>query len=308
MSDIRKVAIIGAGAVGSVFASRFYETPGFSTLLIARDERLEKLKRDGIQINGKLFHIPACRPDEAQGPVDLILVAVKHHQLEEALRGLDPLVGEETLFLSLMNGLESEETIAARYGTDSVLPAISLQIDAVRSGNQVSYTRPGIIIFGEADNTTLSPRVRRVQAALERAGISQRTPENMLRMLWWKFMVNVGVNQASAVLRAPYGVFQTNRDAQALMEALMREAVALAQLEGIPLTLQDIQDWYPVMNTLSPEGKTSMLQDIEAGRQTEVEIFGGKVIALGEKHGLPTPVNETVTRIIRVMEQSAPGG
>ena len=115
-------------------------------------------------------------------------------------------------------------------------------------------------------------------------------------------MVNVGVNQASAVLRAPYGTFQTQPDAQALMEALMMEVVSLAEASGVSLNRQDVLDWYPVMNRLSPQGKTSMLQDIEACRQTELDLFAGKVIELGKAHGILTPVNQTVHQIIRVLE------
>jgi 2-dehydropantoate 2-reductase len=125
-----------------------------------------------------------------------------------------------------------------------------------------------------------------------------------MRMLWWKFLVNVGVNQASAVMRAPYGVFQTSPQAQALMEALMQEVIQLAGAAGVNLVEQDIRDWYTVMATLSPQGKTSMLQDIEAGRKTEVEIFGGKVVELGATYGIPTPVNLTVYHIIQVLEQT----
>lgn len=125
----------------------------------------------------------------------------------------------------------------------------------------------------------------------------------MMRMMWWKFMVNVGMNQASAVMRAPYGVFQSSPDAQALMEALMQEVISLAKASGMNLTNQDLDEWYTFLNTLSPEGKTSMLQDVEAGRKTEIEIFGGKVVELGRTYGIPTPVNQTVLHIIQVLEQ-----
>jgi 2-dehydropantoate 2-reductase len=88
------------------------------------------------------------------------------------------------------------------------------------------------------------------------------------------------------------------------MVALMEEVIALAKLQSINLSRHDIDEWNAFLNTLSPDGKTSMLQDVEAGRKTEVAIFGGKVVALGEAHGVPTPVNETVLRIIRVLEES----
>jgi 2-dehydropantoate 2-reductase len=304
MSDIQKVAVLGAGAMGAYFATQFYNTPGFSTQLIATGERLEKLNKNGIVVNGKPYFIPTISPDQAGEPADLILVALKHHHLPAAVHHLGALVGESTTFLSVMNGLESEEYIGAIYGMEKMLYAISLGIDAVRQGNQVNFTRPGIHYFGEAKNDHLSPRVRRVQAAFDRAGISFQTPRDMLRMLWWKFMFNVGVNQASAVMRAPYGVFQSHPEAQALMEALMGEVLVLAKAVQIDLAQQDLLDWYPVLNRLSPQGKTSMLQDIEAGRKSEVEVFGGKVISLGKAYDISTPVNQTVVQIIRILEQN----
>ena len=116
-------------------------------------------------------------------------------------------------------------------------------------------------------------------------------------------MVNVGVNQASAVMQAPYGVFQTSTDAQALMVTLMREVIVLSEYAGVGLTETAVEDWFKVLHTLSPEGKTSMLQDIEAGRKTEVDIFAGKAVELGEAYGVPTPINQTLLQIIRVLEQ-----
>lgn len=304
MPEIQKVAVLGAGAMGAYFATQFFNTPGFSTCFIATGERLDKLQKNGIIVNGKHYPIPAISPDQADSPTDLILFALKHHHLPEALHNLGGLVGKNTTFLSVMNGLESEETIGAIYGMEKILYAISLGIDAVRQGSQVTYTRPGIHYFGEAQNEQISPRVRSVQHAFDRAGISYETPRDMIRMLWWKFMVNVGINQASAVMRAPYGVFHTHSEAQGLMEALMEEVIALAQASRVNLTRQDLLDWYPVLTRLSPQGKTSMLQDIEAKRKTEVEVFGGKVIALGKAYAIPTPVNETVVRIIHILEQN----
>jgi len=304
MHEVKKVAILGAGAMGAYFASRFCDTAGFSTILIADSQRAKKLNQDGIVVNGKPYYIQAVTPDKVGEPVDLIIVALKQHQLKDAIHNLNNLVGDATTFLSIMNGLESEEMIGEIYGMDHVLYGISLGIDAVRVGNQTSFTTPGPHIFGEAKNDNISPKVRRVQEAFERAGIRYQTPDDMIRKLWWKFMVNVGVNQASAVMRAPYGIFQTNLDAQALMETLMQEVVALARASDVNLTDQDIKEWYPILNLLSPQGKTSMLQDIEAQRKTEVDAFSGKVIQLGKLYGVATPVNQTVFRIIRILEQN----
>lgn len=303
MEEIKKVAILGAGAMGAYFAGRFFDTAGFSTVLIAKGNRLDRLKSKGLVVNGKSYAIPVIHPDEATSPVDLIIVALKHHHLEEAVQGLEKLVGDSTTIISVMNGLESEEYIGSIYGMDKMLYAVSVAIDALRQGNQITYTKPGKHYFGEAINTHLSQRVLRVQEAFDRAGIVYETPEDMIRMMWWKFMVNVGVNQASAVMRAPFGVFQKSPEAQGLMEALMREVIALTDVMDVNLTNRDIEEWYPFLNVLSPQGKTSMLQDIEAGRKTEVEMFGEKIVELGKTHGVPTPVNQTVLQIIRVLEQ-----
>ena len=305
MQEITKVAILGAGAMGAYFASTFFETEGIQTSLVARGQRYERLKREGLVVNGNTYAIPVTHPDDASYPADLIIVGLKHHHLTTALPDLKNLVGDETTIISIMNGLDSEEIIGAAYGLDKVLYAISVGIDAVRQRNQVTYTKPGKHYFGEAANPRISERVRRLQETFDRAGIIHETPPDMMRLLWWKFLINVGMNQASAVMRAPYGVFQTSPQAQALMEALMGEVITLAEIEGVNLVQQDIENWYAVLNTLSPQGKTSMLQDIEAGRKTEVEIFGGKVVALGEESGTPTPVNQTVLSIIQVLEQRA---
>jgi 2-dehydropantoate 2-reductase len=303
MEEIRKVAILGAGAMGAYFAGRFFDAAGFSTALIAKGDRFDKLKNKGLIINGKHYAIPVIHPDKATSPTDLIIVALKHHHLEEAVRGLEKLIGDSTVIISVMNGLESEEYIGSIYGMDKMLYTISVAIDAVRQGNEITYTKPGKHYFGDALNTRLSRRILRVQEAFDRAGIVHETPEDMIRMLWWKFMINVGMNQASAAMRAPYGIFQTSPEAQALMEALMKEVIALAGVMDVNLTNRDIEEWYSFLNVLSPQGKTSMLQDIEAKRKTEVEIFGGKVAELGNIHGVATPVNQAIFHIIRVLEQ-----
>ncbi len=302
--EIRNVAILGAGAMGSLYASKFFDTPVFSTVLVARNQRYELLKAQGLLINGKNYPIPVVHPDEAASPADLVIVALKNHHLPNAVHDLKNRVGSQTIFISVMNGLDSEEYLGSVYGMDKLLYAIAVGMDAVRQGNSVTYTNPGKICFGESENSLPSQRVRDVQKAFEQAGIASEIPVDMMRMLWWKFMINVGINQASAVMRVPYGVFQSSTDAQSLMEMLMREVLVLARQVGVNLGEQDLNEWFTVLKTLSPNGKTSMLQDIEAGRKTEVEIFAGKVVELGKKYGIPTPANQILLKIIHVLERS----
>ena len=111
-------------------------------------------------------------------------------------------------------------------------------------------------------------------------------------------MINVGINQASAALKSTYKRFQSEGEARSLMDSAMREVMVVAQALGINLNEGDITEWHDILAGLSPDGKTSMLQDVEACRKTEIEMFAGKVIELGKDLGIPTPVNERLFQII----------
>lgn len=307
MTSAPMIVIQGAGALGAMYASQFHAAGKAQVAFVATGERYARLKAHGVIVNGTRYTLPVLSPADDAPPADLIIVALKDKDLPGAVGDLEGRVGEHTLIISAMNGLDSESIIAERWGWDHVLYAYAVGTDATREGNTVNYVSPGRIIFGEARNLSLSSRVRRVQALLDLGGIRHETPADMLRMLWWKFMVNVGVNQASALLNARYGVFHRSEHARVIMESAMREVIAIAEVAGIDLGPQDLADWHPILNALHPDGKTSMLQDVEAGRQTEVDIFAGKVIALGKQHGVPTPVNELLWHAIKVIEARAAG-
>lgn len=305
MTAIRNIAIVGAGAMGAAYAAMFTDANGFSVTFVARGKRFERLKDRTLTVNHRLYNIPVVHPDRVERKADLILVALKHHHLADAVGDIAALTGKNTIILSVMNGLESEETIGAACGMDKLVYAVAVGIDAVREGDRFTYASPGKIIFGPVTDYGSGPRLDHIREALDRAGIPNEVPADIMRILWWKFMINVGINQASAVLRTPYLVFQSSADARALMRSLMDEVVALADKAGIALTAKDVDAWERILADLSPMGKTSMLQDVEAGRKTEVEIFAGKVIALGNRYHIPTPVNATVQHIIKVIESRA---
>jgi 2-dehydropantoate 2-reductase len=290
--------------MGAAYASIFYTMDKACVSFLAGGERFNTLRRDGMIVNGKHYPIPVLRPEDRSPPADLLIVAVKHHHLEVAIGDMANRVGKKTTILSVMNGIESEERIGAVYGMDVVLYAIAVGIDAVRVGNRVSYANRGKILFGEAKNPFLTERVKRVQALFDRAGIPYETPPDMVRTLWWKFMINVGINQASAALRAPYSVFQTSQEARELMVSAMREVMALADKTNVHLSETDLAQWYTILASLNPLGKTSMLQDVEAGRKTEVEMLAGKMIELGRHYNVPTPVNERLYIRIKEIEGS----
>jgi 2-dehydropantoate 2-reductase len=299
-----QVVMLGAGAMGAAYASRFYDYDPGMISFVASGERYQRLKSDGVIVNGHPYPIRVRSIADDGPPADMIIVALKHQHLSTALAQLHNIVGENTVFISIMNGLDSEPMIASVFGEHKVLYATAVGIDAQRDGNVINYSKGGTIFFGEPDNTVIAQRVKDIQTIFDQAGIAYQTPADMTRIMWWKFMINVGINQASVILRAPYGTFQTSPQAQQIMESAMREVLVIAEAAGVNLVEGDIQEWYTFLDTLDPGGKTSMLQDIEAGRTTEVDIFAGKVIALGKEYSLPTPVNEILFNAIKVLEGS----
>jgi 2-dehydropantoate 2-reductase len=301
---INKVSLIGIGAIGAAYASRLHDFNPGSIQVIANQERIQRYTEKGLIINGERYDFNYILPDETTEPADLVLIAVKYEGLEEALRDIKHHIGPNTIIVSLMNGISSEEIIAKTYGSDNLLYAMCIKIDAVREGTSITFSNIGSINFGEKKNTTHSSNVKKVKELFERANIPYEIPEDMLRTLWWKFMVNVGVNQTSAVLRAPYKVFQSIPEATELMASAMQEVIVLAQKIGIHLDHSDIGKFEKIVKeVLAPEGKTSMHQDIEAGRKTEVEYLAGTVCKLGREHNVSTPVNDMLLKMIHVLEQ-----
>ncbi len=302
-SPVERVVICGAGAVGSAYAALLHDLAPDRVAVIAGGERRARLEREGLTVNGRRIPIRCLAPGEPS-PADLLLVAVKQHHLAQALEDVRGVVAGGTLILSLLNGISSEALLAAAFGAEKVLPAFVVGNDLVRSGTHTRYTRIGQLVFGAPSNDPADPRVVAVRALLERARIPCVVPADILREQWWKFMLNVGVNQVSAVLRAPYRAFALP-EVQDLVRRAALEVVALSAHEGVRLGPDDVERIFPILATLGPDGKTSMLQDVEAGRKTEVEIFAGAVVALGRRHGVPTPVNELLGALVVALERGA---
>jgi 2-dehydropantoate 2-reductase len=307
MKKIETVSLIGLGAVGCVHLGTISETvPMADIKVIASGERAERIEKSGVGLNGRRIFFPVHEPGSGGKPADLLIFAVKQHQLGEAIEDAADQVGPDTIILSFLNGISSEGIIGAAFGAEKLLYCLLMGVDAVRDDSGVVYTTPGRIPFGDAVNEpgAYSEKVLAVKEFFERVGIPCEIPRDMIRMLWMKFMLNVGFNQTTAVLRCPYGALQTGY-ARDLSISLMEEVVSVSAKENVALSRRDIDDAFPIIARLGPNGKTSMLQDVEAGRRTEVDIFGGAVVEMGKKHGVPVPMNETFVRLIRAIKESS---
>lgn len=301
LKKIKTVHLIGLGAVGATYASILHQYDSRCINIILDNERVKRYK-NGTVINGNRYMFNLTVPKAGDAPAELILIAVKGHHLNNSIEIIAPLVGRDTIILSLLNGITSEDELSRAFGRDKILHGFCVGTDAGRENNEILFTNPGKIVFGE-DYPEVKGKSQSVSEFFTKSGMPFTVAEGIRKQMWWKFMMNVGVNQTSAILRAPYGVYQSIREAQELMASACREVIPLAEKEGIHLSEADIEEYIRIFKNLSPSGKTSMLQDVEAGRKTEVESFAFAVINLGRKHGIPTPVNEMLYRMIRVLEQ-----
>lgn len=300
---IETVALIGMGAVGTVYGNLLYKKFGSNFAVIADESRKEKLKKSGFTLNGNTFYPNVVSGSDKNITYDLIIFAVKNYQLEGAIEDVRSFVGKNTILITLLNGVTARSRIHAAYPDNKAFYGLSMKIDAIRTDGGVVNTVDGEIHFGEADNTVISEEVQAVADCFNEAGIKNIVFPDMIRMVWKKFMLNVGVNQVTAVTRAPYGKVTSIETNLTLFREAMTEVLTIAKVSGIDLREEDIEEFVDLMSHFSPNSKTSMLQDVEAGRRTEADYFAGTVVEMGKKLNISTPVNHVLYCIIKSTEE-----
>lgn len=299
------ISVIGLGAVGGSYAARIADTqPDTELRVVAAGSRAERLRRDGVVVNGARYELGVVEPDVPTQPADLVIVAVKCHQLPGAIRQLEHQVGPDTVVLSLLNGITSEEALSEAFPHAYVPLAVAVGIDAVRDDGGVRYSRLGWVEYGDPlPGSGRSAGSLRLESILGHVGLPYVVQADMRHALWWKFLVNVGVNQVTALLEASYALVQQAGPARELMIAAQREVVAVARASGVDLTEADITRFLDVLESLGPDSYTSMAQDSLARRRTEVDEFAGQVVARGRQYRVPTPVNDVLLQAFLAKHQ-----
>lgn len=199
--------------------------------------------------------------------------------------------------------MQSEDILAEKFGFDKILYSYYIGHTSTRNGREVTHDGIYKTVFGEKDNTNYSKNVIKLKNFFDKVGIPYEIPTDMEYSRWWKFLVNVGYNQASSVLNSSYKYFQNCPKVNNFAVKLMGEAISIAIAQGVKNTHLLIPEVLKVISTMLPETKTSMLQDIDACRPTEIDAFAGYIVNLGEKHNIKTPYNRIVYDIIKAMEE-----
>lgn len=301
--QIQKIGIIGLGAVGVMYGEMLTRAFGRERVFFVADgARVQRYAAEPPTLNGAPCDFRYVADDNAAGETaDLMLFIVKYTGLTQAIESARLFIRPDTVLVSALNGVKSEGDLAAAFGDAHLLYCAVQGMDATKRGRAVTCTTTGYFALGLKQGGE-NDDLRAVCAALDRAGIAHREPPDITHHIWSKCMLNVGCNQVTAARGMTYGGIQAPGEAREEMIAAMREAQAVARCEGVVLTDQEIDQWLALMDTLSPDGMTSMRQDTLAGRPTEVELFAGTVCTLGKKHGVQTPVNDSLYGRIKALE------
>lgn len=301
---IETVTIVGAGGMGTVVGEAIARGLGKDQVCFLADGlRLARCQAQDIIYNGTPWRFRFCDGSQAQ-PADLLIFAVKAPALEEAMDLAANSVGPNTIILSLLNGISSEETLALRFGWEKVLYTVTQGMDPVRDGNVIVRRGTGAMFVGlpEEDYFDRGDKLDETVDFLARMGLPVHKEEDILHRMWCKFMLNVGVNQVCMAEELDYGGVQKPGPARDLMIAAMNEVRKISACQGVLLTRGDLDEYLSVLDGLDPASLPSMRQDGLAHRKTEVELFAGTVRSLAARYGMQVPANETLYQKITGME------
>ncbi len=303
--EIKKVALLGAGAVGSYVIWGLSGKEGIRFGVVAAGERNVRLKEKGCSINGEIYRPTVWTPEEA-GDADLLIVALKYGNLRGALEDIKTIVGEHTIVMSLMNGVDSEEIIAEKIDKSHILYSL-IKVASQHKNGSVCFdpaTTVGIY-FGEAEPPYDSERVQAVDALFQGTGLRWAVKEHIQAEMWAKFRLNVCNNLPQAILGAGVGCYEDSEHMAAIQEGLRKELMAVAEAKGIDLSAVDAQSGKGSAAKMS--AKYSTLQDLDAGRHTEIDMFSGALMRMGKELGIPTPYNAYTYHMIKALEEKNDG-
>lgn len=287
-----KIAVVGAGGVGGYFGGKL-ALAGKDVTFIARGEHLKALQNNGLKViscQGD-FHLPvkATHSPAEVGPVEVVLFCVKSYSTEEAARQCLPLMGPKTVVISLQNGVDNEEKLAAILGKEKVLGGVAYIGAGIKEPGVILHTMPGRFTFGELEGG-LSPRVKELEEFFKAAGVDAKAHENIRKALWDKLMWNAACNGISAVTGVTLDVLGTNPLLREWARGVMEEVRAVAAQAGVEIAAERVERFLDGC-VKSPGIKTSTLQDVEAGKPLEVDALNGVVVKKGKELGVPTPYN-----------------
>jgi 2-dehydropantoate 2-reductase len=296
-----KIAIFGSGGVGGYFGARL-AAAGEDVTFLARGAHLKAMHDEGLHIespSGNL-HLPkveATDRPQAIGPVDVVLFTVKLYDVDTAAATLRPLIGPDTVVITLQNGVEAMDMVARHVGDDHVAGGAAYIVVVIDKPGHLRHTTAHSLVFGERDGTR-SERLVAFEAACLRAGFKGKASTDVQTDLWVKFIRLSTWSGMTTVTRSPMGIV---RDDPALFKMMMDaidEAIAVGRGRGITFPADILDSTLGMIKGFPPTSKSSMLEDLERGRSLELPWLSGAVVRLGEEAGVPAPTHRFITTVL----------
>jgi 2-dehydropantoate 2-reductase len=304
-----KIAVVGAGAMGSVYAG-LLGSAGHEVWAVDRwREHVDAIRERGLRVEGasgdRIVPIRATTDPAEVGEADLVILATKAMDVEAAAEAARPLVGAGTLVLSIQNGLGGPDIAARVLGDDRVAVGVA-------GGFGASIVEPGhahhhgfeLIRLGEREGP-VTPRVEAVAEVWRGAGFTVRTFDDVKRLVWEKLVFNVAFSGTCTVLGLTVGEVIGDAGAWSVASACAAEAFAVGRASGVDFDFADPVAYVRDFGLKIPGAKPSMLLDLEAGRPSEVDFINGAIPRVGQEVGVAAPVNETVTALVKGREATA---
>lgn len=309
-----RFAIVGSGAVGGYFGAKLARN-GEDVSFIARGAHLEAIRQHGLSIRSAklgdfVVHAPAHEDPAAIGPVDVVLFTVKAYDNASALKLLTPLVGPESVVLTLQNGVDSVDEIAAVVGRNCVLGGTTYVATALETPGVIVQT--GVhrsIIFGEVsgERTRISERVQSVADTFARADILVTPVADGRVPIWDKFVYLAPFSGFTGAARLPIGGLWPDPHVRDMFYAAAREVAALATAEGVAISPDRFERLKEYMDNIPPTTRSSLLIDLEMGKRIEVEALQGAAVRRAAKHGLSMPIISTLYAVLKPWASGAHG-
>ncbi|HYA13795.1 MAG TPA: 2-dehydropantoate 2-reductase [Syntrophales bacterium] len=289
-----KIAIMGVGGVGGYYGGLLAQS-GQDVTFIARGKHLQAILDKGFQIksvHGDFTVSPAKATDEPSriGPVDFILFATKTYQTDEAAKLIKPIVSKDTVVVSLQNGVDAADRIGAVVGMEHMLGGATWLSAAIEEPGVIGqYSQFRRIAIGEF-NGQLTPRLDAVYKALQATGATVEVSDNILKVLWTKFVFISSVSAMGCLTRVTFGEYRSVPETRTVLINALSEVAAVANAKGISLDADVVAKTLAFIDGSSPGIKPSMQRDVEAGKRSELESMIGVVVRMGAQHNVPTPV------------------
>lgn len=304
-----RICVFGTGGVGGYFGGLLARS-GAEVTFIARGEHLRALQARGLILRTvrESFTIPVKATDEPRsaGPADLVLFCVKSYDTERAGRALPDMLAPAGAVLTLQNGIDNEEKLEAIVGKGRVLGGAAYIWSTITEPGVVTQTG-GLckIVFGELTDTS-TERGRRILDACRRAGFPCEPTTSIRKVLWEKFLFICALGGMTAATRLTLGEILAHPETREMFRAIMTEIHALARVERVPLEGDVVSRMMALAEGLEKDGRSSLYHDLETGRRLELDALNGKVVELGRRHGVPTPMNFAITACLRPYAPGAP--